>query len=142
HTLAFAGPVMTGRAVDVEALLASAEVALGDWKRECRDGLVSGFAGVELFIVVQMASRDSPGEQRSGGAAIFEEGAAAKGLVARLVAHVLSAGCGGEQEKTGQEACPTVGQASRPAQNFVSTLFPNPQPGSPPAAPALPGTGP
>src|SRR5437868_541072 len=79
---------------------------------ECRPRWPTGPPGVELFIIAELALRDGPGQQRSRGASVREEGAVLERLVFGLIVHVLAAGSGGEQEqKAGESACPTLPQA-------------------------------
>jgi hypothetical protein len=96
---------MAGRAVDIESLLAALENRLGDWKWKLGNGFVAIFPGVEARVFVQMASRDSAGNNWPGSSAVVEEAAASQRFVSRLIVHVLTAADGEEEQDSPKHNC-------------------------------------
>ena len=93
HAVAAAGAVVTGRAVDVVALLAAEQQRLGDRHRKLVGRLAVGaLAGVEQPVGIEMAARHGAFGEGAGGASVGEEIAGPQGRVLRLVLHVLAAG--------------------------------------------------
>src|ERR1039458_4800995 len=102
HSVTAAGAVVTGRAVDVETLLAAQDQRLGDWHGELvRQFAVGAFTGAEQRVVIEMAARHGAFGDGAGGAAVGEEIAGPEWNVLRLVVHVLAAG--GQQEEQEDE---------------------------------------
>src|ERR1700722_20389681 len=82
---------MTGRAIDVEALLASRQHLHGDRERHQVSFLAVNQAGVEKAVFAQLAASHGVRNLGPDGAAICEEGCAPLGNEFGLVLHILAA---------------------------------------------------
>jgi hypothetical protein len=91
HPLPIAHPPVTGRTINIEAFSAALNIPPGNGKWKGRHRLAPDFAGVEVLVDSQMASRDRAGNNRTGRPAIVEEGAFVERFVSRLHVHVGAA---------------------------------------------------
>src|SRR6202021_799434 len=104
---AIAKPVVTRRAVDVETTLAALHNVPGNREWELIHELAVGAAaGKESHVVIQVAARYRPFDQRTLGTAVAKEVAGPQWNVFRLIVHVLPAphaGSEGHQDRAESE---------------------------------------
>ena len=82
---------MTGRAENIEPLLAAHEQCPIDGKRQSLCRLAACFTGVKLFVRVEMTLRDSSLDERTRSALVPEKIALLQRFIPRLVRHFLLA---------------------------------------------------
>ena len=100
HAISIADPAVTGRAVDVEALLAAKKIGPGDGERKQGDVGAILFARVSGPVDTQVAACHSSFHRRTRRPAVAKKVAGRQRLVTRLIVHVLAAT--GHGHKAGQ----------------------------------------
>jgi hypothetical protein len=107
HASAVSLTSVAGRAEDVEPLLTPLEERTIDGHGKRGEKRAFGIlAFVESTIFAQLSSGDSALDRGSRRHAVGEEGACLQWLIARLIVHILSAGCGRDEEHTGHGQSP------------------------------------
>ncbi len=106
HSVAVADAAVTRRAVNIEALLPALQIGARDGKRKIVDIFVFQLSREASLIDAQKSrigraqgtapSRNSACDIRPRGTPVAEEVSPGKGLVARLIVHILSA-CGSQK---------------------------------------------